>query len=153
MKSADTLSTTYLLDVNMLVALTWRDHVLHRPAQHWFAGREEATWATTTVTESGFVRVSMNSGISENAVSWCSALEMLRTIRATPGHRWWPDDVGLASSPLVQRAPVVSHRQVTDVHLVALAARHNGRLVTLDRGIVQALHPEDRALVKVVPVS
>ncbi len=147
------MATTHLLDVNMLVALAWKEHVFHESAQRWFAGLEDDAWATTTVTESGFIRVSVNPAVSQNAVSWHAALTMLGTIRATPGHQRWSDDVELATSPLAQRAPVVSHRQVTDVHLAALAALHNGRLATLDRGIAQALHPQDRTIVTIVAVS
>lgn len=141
---------TVLLDVNLLVALTWRDHVLHRAAQQWFADLE-GEWATTTVTESGFIRVSMNPYVISSPVSWSAALDMLAAIRATPGHRWWAEEVDLPSSPLVRRAPVVGHRQVTDVHLAALAAHHDGRLATLDQGVVEALHPEDHDRVTLVP--
>ncbi|MGH3544532.1 MAG: TA system VapC family ribonuclease toxin [Mycobacteriales bacterium] len=144
---------TYLLDVNVLVALAWREHVLHEPAQRWFSGLDGDTWATTTVTESGFIRVSMNVKVSPNAVPWPAALEMVSTIRSTRGHRWWPNEVDLIESPLVRRAPVMSHRQVTDVHLAAVAAYHGGRLATLDQGVPEALHPDDRAVVAVLPAT
>lgn len=141
-----------LLDVNLLVALAWREHVLHHISQEWFAG-QQGDWATTTTTESGFVRVSMNPHVTATPVSWSAALDMLAAIRATPGHQWWAEEVDLPASPLVRRAPVVGHRQVTDVHLAALAAHHNGRLATLDHGVAEALHPDDRDLVTLVPAG
>ncbi len=141
---------TVLLDVNLLVALTWREHVLHHASQAWFVGLHE-DWSTTTVTECGFVRVSMNPQVVSSPISWAAALDMLTAIRATSGHRWWADDVDLPASPLVRRAPVVGHRQVTDVHLAALAAHHDGRLATLDHGVAEALHPDDRDIVTLVP--
>lgn len=58
-----------------------------------------------------------------------------------------------AGTALRTNALVVGHRQVTDVHLAAIAARHGGRLATLDRGVAEALHPDDRALVTLVPVT
>lgn len=140
---------TLLLDVNLLVALTWREHVLHQASQEWFAGLD-GDWATASPTESGFVRVSMNPQVAPNPVNWAAALHMLAAIRATPGHRWWAEEVDLSASPLARRAPVVGHRQVTDVHLAALAAHHAGRLATLDHGVVEALHPDDRDVVILV---
>lgn len=144
---------TDLLDVNLLVALAWRSHVLHHAAQRWFGDAERGEWATATVTESGFLRLCVNARVVENAVSWSTALRMLDAVRDLPGHRWWGEDVDLASSDVVRRAPVVGHRQVSDVVLVALAARHGGRLATLDKAVVEAVHPDHRDHVVVVPPS
>lgn len=143
---------TYLLDVNLLVALTWREHVLHDSAQRWFADLDDE-WATSTTTESGFVRVSMNPRVTSAPVAWSPALAMLDSIRATPGHQWWAEDVDLTTSPVVRRAPVVGHRQVTDVHLAALATHHRARLATLDLGVGEALHPDDRGVIALVPAG
>lgn len=140
---------TVLLDVNLLVALSWREHVLHQASQEWFSGLEDG-WATSTTTESGFMRISMNPHVTSSPVSWRVALDMLAAIRAMPGHQWWAEEVDLPASPLVRRAPVVGHRQVSDVHLAALAAHHRGRLATLDHGVAEALHPDDRDLVALV---
>lgn len=139
-----------LLDVNLLVALTWPRHVHHRTAQTWFAALDTG-WATTAVTEAGFVRISMNPRVTADPVSWPAALDMLAAIRATNGHRWWEDTVSLPTDPLVRRAPVVGYRQVSDIALAAVAARHKGRLATLDRGVLEALHPDDRDVVALVP--
>lgn len=141
-----------LLDVNLLVALAWRDHVLHGPAQRWFAGRS-AGWATAPLTEAGFVRVSMNPHVTDRAVPFGAALDLLAALRRVPGHEQWTDEVDLPAATLVRRAPVVGAKQVTDVHLAALATLRGGTLATLDRGVVEALHPEDRAVVTLVPVD
>lgn len=52
---------------------------------------------------------------------------------------------------MVGRARVVGHRQVPDVLLAAVAARNGGRLATVDRAVVEALHPDDRHLVETIP--
>lgn len=142
---------THLLDVNLLIALAWRDHVLHDAAQRWFAAVGALGWATATVTETGFVRVSMNPRVTAHAVSWRAALDMLVAMRGTRGHRRLEADVDLLAAPLVRRAAVAGHRQVTDVHLAALAAHHGARLATLDGGVAEALHPDDRGVVAIVP--
>lgn len=112
----------------MLVALVWPDHVHHEAAQRWFARLDGSNWATTPATEYGFVRVSLHPQVTQRAVSWSAALDMLLTIRQTPGHQCRPGEIDLPASPLARRAPVVGHRQVSDVHLAALAAHHGGRL-------------------------
>jgi uncharacterized protein len=46
---------------------------------------------------------------------------------------FWPDDVSLCDSGVVSLT--VGHRQLTDVYLLALAVRREGRLATFDRSI------------------
>ncbi|MDP2323771.1 MAG: VapC toxin family PIN domain ribonuclease, partial [Gammaproteobacteria bacterium] len=45
---------------------------------------------------------------------------------------FWPADVSLLSSGLIDWRRLLGHRQVTDAYLLALAVRNNGRLATLD---------------------
>jgi len=126
---------TDLLDVNVLVSLAWPNHVHHARAVRWFAGRS-GPWATTPVTENGFVRVSSNRAAIPTAVSPGEALQLLSRITGVDGHRFLADDVpAVVGDSLVDAARLVSHRYVTDAHLLALARRHGARLVTLDAGI------------------
>ena len=50
-------------------------------------------------------------------------------------HEFWPDEVSLLNSEIVDSARIHGPRQLTDVYLLALAVRHGGRLVTFDTGI------------------
>ena len=141
-----------LLDVNVLIAAAWPNHVHHGAARRWFETSGTAGWATTPVTELGFVRVSSNQRVIPEAATPGSALVVLRRLCALPGHEFWPDDARLVDPPFpVDR--VGTHRQLTDVHLAALASARSGRLVTFDRGISQALHPDDQAVVELLPVT
>ena len=49
---------TWLLDVNVLLALAGANQVHHEAATSWFSGAQRDGWATGAVTEIGFVRVS-----------------------------------------------------------------------------------------------
>ena len=49
-----------LFDVNVLVALAWPNHVHHARALDWFREHSPLGWATCSITETGFVRVSSN---------------------------------------------------------------------------------------------
>ena len=49
-------------------------------------------------------------------------------------HEFWPDEVSLLNSDAVDSRRIHGPRQVTDTYLLALAVRHEGRLVTFDAG-------------------
>jgi len=53
-----------LLDVNVLVALAWPTHLHHEPAHHWFHRRRINGWATCTLTQIAFVRLSCQPSIA-----------------------------------------------------------------------------------------
>ena len=133
-----------LLDVNVLVALAWPNHVHHATALAWFDEIGRAGFATCSVTQSGFVRVSSNQRAIPDARSPREAREILRRITALPGHVFWPDDIEIASNQHIAWERLGSHAQVTDAHLLALAIRHGGRLATFDRVLVD-LAPEGQA--------
>lgn len=139
----------FLLDVNLLIALTWSNHVHHGRAHDWF-GALAGGWATTPITESGFLRLSTNERVVGASASMADALGMLDAIRATPGHQFIDDGCSFAASR-IDLGGMVTSRQVTDVHLVDLVATSGLVLATLDRGIPQMLAPADRVHVLVVP--
>jgi toxin-antitoxin system PIN domain toxin len=137
----------HLLDVNVLVALAWPNHVHHAAATTWFLEHHPAGWATCPVTQSGFIRVSSNRRVLPDARSPADAAALLRRYLELPGHSFWPDDVALAAAPEVDLTAVQGYRQVTDVHLLVLTARHEGRLVTFDRSLAAT------GIADVVPLS
>lgn len=132
-----------LLDVNLLVALAWPNHVHHRPALDWFSRHQEDGWATCPLTQSGFVRISSNPQVVSEARTPAEAILLLRRILALPHHEFWYDDVSLAAPAFLEEVRLVGHRQVTDAHLLRLAAQRGGRLATLD-GRIRNLLPPDR---------
>jgi len=131
-----------LLDVNVLVALAWPNHVHHARAMAWFAAIRDQGWATCPITESGFVRVSSNSRAIPEARTPAEAIDLLARVRALPGHEFWADDVSPADPQCVPFARAVGYRQVTDAHLLSLALRNGGALATFDKG-VPGLLPAD----------
>jgi len=58
---------------------------------------------------------------------------MLMTgLRSLPGHVFWPDDVSLHGTQLVDQTQLKSSGQLTDTYLLALACAHGGQLATFD---------------------
>lgn len=128
-----------LLDVNVLIALAWPQHVHHEGAHAWYKRRGKDSWATCPLTQIGFVRVSSNAKIVPDAVSPREAMALLRRITALPGHRFWSDDAVPTDQRVFESAALVGHRQVTDAYLLALCIARNGRLATFDRGVQELL--------------
>jgi hypothetical protein len=133
--------TVALLDVNVLVALAWPNHVHHAAAHTWFAGQRSRGWATCPLTESGFVRVSSNPRLTSDARRPAEAIELLRRMVTLPGHAFWGDETSLATSPHVAGERLIGYRQVTDAHLLAVALAHEGRVATFDRGLRAIVPP------------
>ncbi|WP_419161587.1 TA system VapC family ribonuclease toxin [Candidatus Palauibacter sp.] len=128
-----------LLDVNVLVALAWPNHIHHGRAHAWFPAIQRQRWATCPVTETGFVRVSSNPRAIPDARTPSEAIALLRRIRALPGHVFWTDDVSPGMGGTTPFGRVVGYRQVTDAHLLALAISRKGRLATFDRGVSELI--------------
>jgi len=131
-----------LLDVNVLVALAWPNHVHHAAATTWFLAEHGKGWATCPVTESGFVRVSSNQRVIPGARGPAEAIGVLARLRRQSGHSFWVDDVALGDCPEIDAGRLSGYRQVTDAHLLALTERRGGRLVTFDRTIPDLAPPD-----------
>ena len=128
--------TANLFDVNFLIALAWPNHMNHGMAVRWFKTYEKQKFATCPITETGFVRISMNPLVVGEAADAATAIKVLSGYRTLPGHVFWADE--LSASEALSAFPGLSgHRQVTDAYLLALAARNGGRLVTFDRGMAE----------------
>jgi hypothetical protein len=59
----------------------------------------------------------------------------LRAACASPNHEFWDDSTSLLDEALYRPEAISGHKQVTDVYLLGLAVRHQGRLATFDRSI------------------
>jgi uncharacterized protein len=126
-----------LLDVNVLIALLDADHSLHRPALDWFAEHARHGWASCPITQNGCIRVMSHPGYP-NAPPLRVVVERLSEATADTVHEFWPDDVSMLDTAVVDAGRVHGPRQVTDLYLLALAVRHRGRLVTFDQSIAVA---------------
>ena len=147
--------SAFLLDVNVLVALFWPAHEHHEQAQSWFAKKSRSGWATTPITQAGFVRIVSNPSFSRDAVTPAEAVQYLGSNLQHRHHQFWPDAVSLpeALQPLLPR--LFGHRQVTDAYLLGIAASNRGKLATLDAGVEELLAGQEErgALVELIPVA
>jgi len=126
----------YLLDVNTLIALAHTGHALHGKAIGWYVSviKSAAGLHTCSITELGFVRVSLVTGLQTDIDAAKLALDALKS-SSKVRFELILDDLGAAHLP----AFVKKAQSVTDGHLVELARKNSVRLVTLDRGIPGAV--------------
>jgi uncharacterized protein len=119
---------TYLLDVNLLIALLWETHEHHTRARKWL--KRVPKFATCPVVQLGFARVSSHPLLGYG-MSPDQSFGILRKFIADPRHDFLSDDV--SSSDRIFRTDLLrGSNQVTDGYLVALAVRHNCKLATFD---------------------
>jgi len=128
----------HLLDVNVLLALSWPTHQHHDSAFRWFRANAHLGWATCPITEAGFVRISSNARITQFAVSVPDAMAAFEVLTRHPQHIFWPDSIPVAKAML--RTAITGHHQITDAYLAALAAERGGVLATFD-GALPVLDP------------
>ena len=129
---------TYLLDVNVLLALLDADHVFHDQAHSWFEANAADSWATCPITENGAIRILGQPRYPKGPGIPAAAAERLKIALDLPGHCFWQDEVSLLSSPLVDVSAIGTSAQITDTYLLALAVCRGGMLATFDRRVSTA---------------
>lgn len=140
-----------LLDVNVLVALFFPDHVHHDIAHDWFADHRNDGWATCPMTENGFIRVALQQPSDDVLVRPADVVAHLARFCGDKHHRSWTDVVSLTDTDLFAPQFMRGHRQVTDVYLLGLAKKMGGRLATFNRTIpVKAIRGGTQDLLHVI---
>lgn len=124
---------TFLLDVNVLIALIDPTHVGHEAAHNWFSKTGAASWATCPLTENGVIRVAGHPKYPNSVGSPAAVAPYVAQLRTLPGHVFWDDNLSLIGSDLVNVDQIMTPGQVTDTYLLALAVANKGRLATFDR--------------------
>lgn len=132
-----------LLDVNVLLALLDSDHVDHSVAWEWLDAEAGSGWASCALTENGFVRI-LSQPRYPSPLPPAAAVALLARARSDGDHEFWPCDISLLDPDVVDATRLHGPRQVTDAYLLALAAAHDGRFVTFDRGLALSAVPSAR---------
>lgn len=125
-----------LLDVNVIIALLDPDHAFHNRAHDWWAANAGRGWASCPLTENGVVRIMSNPGYSQHAsFTPGNLIARLQKFTENSDHEFWPDDISLRDETIFLTGHIHGSRLLTDLYLLALAAKREGRLATFDHGI------------------
>ncbi len=128
------MSQAALLDINVLVALFDPDHIHHDAAHRWFEEQRHDGWATCPLTELALVRILSNPTYWPGTERSAAIVERFRLFRASGDHQFWRDSLDVTDE-IFNLTFLKGHRQLTDVYLLGLAVKRNGRLATFDRSI------------------
>ena len=120
----------WLLDGNVLTALSISSHIHHARALAWFQ-QMPRRFSTCSVTEGTLLRMHMMSAADDSSTAAWSTLALLRQMN---GHEFWNEGFSYEE---VKPKGVCGHRQVTDAWLAELARKRGGKLATLDAGLAQ----------------
>jgi hypothetical protein len=125
-----------LPDVNVLLALAWSNHAHHEAAHRWFARDAVAGWATCLLTQTGFLRLSLNPQVVGVSIDCQAAIRLLRSLVAHPHHRYADIAPALTTTRFDELVPkITGYRQVPDATLLYLARLGGLKLVTFDRPV------------------
>jgi len=127
-----------LLDITVLLAMLDEDHVHHSRARAWWAENRDHGWASCPLTQNGYVRIVSGPGYT-NPIHIADGFATLSRQLTAFGHEFWPADISLLDSESFNHSRILGPKQITDVYLLALAVKNDGRFVTLDRGIPLAV--------------
>ena len=122
-----------LLDVNVVIASVFADHVMHLPARQFVQSLHR--FYTIPTVQGGFLRFAtrpLRSEQSEQAqprLTIMEALAKLREYTEAEGHVFVPDDAQFTD--LGMRS-LQGHRQWTDAYLLHIARKHGLRLASLE---------------------
>jgi uncharacterized protein len=141
---------TFLLDVNVLIALIDPTHVGHDAAHKWFGATGSAAWATCPLTENGVVRIVGNPKYPNSPGSPAAVVPIITRLCALSGHVFWRDELSLLDTSIIDASRLMQPAQVTDTYLLALAVTNNGRLATFDRRLTPAAVRRGRAALYVI---
>lgn len=129
---------TFLLDVNVLMALLWESHEHHQVARGWL--RRITDFATCPVSQLGFARISSHPALGYSMLP-DQAFSVLRGFLADKRHHFIPDDLSCEDRALHSEL-MIGANQITDNYLVALARRHRLNLATFDEALAQGFVKE-----------
>ncbi|HET9841507.1 MAG TPA: TA system VapC family ribonuclease toxin [Nocardioides sp.] len=128
--------TTFLLDANVVIALTVAEHEHHERATAWLT--TVSRFAVCPVVEGALIRFLLRIGESME-----TAAAVLEGVRTSERCEFWPDSVSYTD---IDVSTIQGHRQVADSYLAALARHGSGQLATFDRALA-ARHSESCVLV------
>lgn len=127
------IPTEALLDVNVIIATVFADHVMHQPARRFVESLER--FYTTPTIQGGFLRFATRpiknelSGQPESRLTMSEALAKLREFTGTEGHVFVSDDAPFTDLGL---RSMQGHRQWTDAYLLHIAHTHGLLLASLE---------------------
>ncbi len=141
----------HLLDVNVLIALCDPAHPHAEAARAFYRdGLTRDGWATCPLVQNGFLRIFGSRKYPGGPGTPQAARPLLSGLLAMPGHQFWPDDLSLTAASVFPTLPASD--DLSDLYLLGLAVKHQGRFATFDQRIDASLIPNGSASYYRIPI-
>jgi toxin-antitoxin system PIN domain toxin len=140
----------YLLDTNVLIPLLWPLHTEQAKVRKWFAAHAAKSFATCSLTQAGFLRITSSLSITGERYSLSDARALLLEFTKLPGHAFWPTTISYFEATAPFEGRMFGPKQVTDAYLLGIAKHHGGKLATFDKAIKALAGPESSELVEFI---
>jgi uncharacterized protein len=127
--------STFLLDVNLLVALGDGAHVHHEHAHAWFEREGAHSFATCPMTQNGVMRILGHPLYPNGPGTPRAVISFVQALCGLPGHVFWSDTISLTDDDRFHLDQFGGASGLSDIYLLGLAAANRGKLATLDRRI------------------
>ena len=140
-----------LLDVNIVIATVFADHVMHESARRFVEELER--FYTTPTVQGGFLRFATRPLKNERGeqqqprLTMAEALAKLREFTSADGHVFLPDDAPFTDLGV---RSMQGHRQWTDAYLLHIARKHGLALASLESRMASIDDPAERVLFVVI---
>jgi predicted nucleic acid-binding protein len=136
-----------LLDVNVIIASVFADHVMHLPARRFVESLDR--FYTTPTVQGGFLRFATRPMKNERGdlqlprLKMSEALATLRAFTEVEAHAFASDDVPFTDLAL---RSLQGHRQWTDAYLLHIARQNRLVLASLESRMATLDDPASPAL-------
>jgi toxin-antitoxin system PIN domain toxin len=131
--------TSYLIDINVWLAMTWDQHPQHASAVRWHNTLEDAALLFCRFTMLGFLRLLTNEKVmGGSTVTVNGALELYDRWKQDPRVELAPEPRGteaLFRQAVAQFGRQPATKAVADCYLSGFAEAAGAHLVTFDRGL------------------
>jgi toxin-antitoxin system PIN domain toxin len=136
--------TSYLIDINVWLALSWDQHPQHVPASRWYASIDDAALLFCRLTMLGFLRLLTNGQVmGDSTMTLAGALELYDQWRQDPRVELAAEPggtEGLFRQAMAPHSLQPATKAIADCYLAGFAEAAGAQLVTFDVALAATAH-------------
>jgi uncharacterized protein len=136
------LMTSFLIDINVWLAMTWSLHPQHIRASVWYVSINNAAFLFCRLTALGFLRLLTNQKVmGDSTVPVGEALKLYERWMQDPRVEFATEPRGVEDAfrkSLTFFASQSATKAIADCYLIGFAEAYGAHLVTFDRGLTSA---------------
>ncbi|MGD0774996.1 MAG: TA system VapC family ribonuclease toxin [Candidatus Solibacter sp.] len=149
--------TSFLIDINVWLALTWDLHPQHVPAARWYESVDDSALLFCRFTVLGFLRLLTNPQVmGDSTTTVAGALQLYDRWRQDPRVEMAAEPRGTEAffrHALAPHSVQTATKAIADCYLVGFAEAAGAHLVTLDRGLAATAQFRQVPVALLAPVA